>query len=121
MMDFEELESVCKTTLEEEIVRLENFLKNEHKIKKKSARELSREDRFNEDNLNHRDEKMAKEKIQDCKDALKRIENKTFGVCVDFGFNFTCKGRIPNARLMAWPYAKRCVPCQEKRDKQKIC
>jgi len=40
--------------------------------------------------------------------ALKRIEDKTFGVCTE------CVNAIPEARLKAIPYAETCMKCQEK-------
>lgn len=39
--------------------------------------------------------------------ALRRIEEGTYGECVD------CGEDIPRARLDATPAAARCVPCQE--------
>ena len=45
-------------------------------------------------------------------DALKRIEEGTFGICED------CKITIAKSRLKAVPYARLCVKCQEKRDKR---
>ncbi|MBU0547492.1 MAG: TraR/DksA family transcriptional regulator [Candidatus Omnitrophica bacterium] len=44
-------------------------------------------------------------------DALKRIEEETFGFCDD------CKGRITKIRLKAVPSARLCIKCQEKREK----
>jgi len=40
--------------------------------------------------------------------ALERIENGTYGDCVD------CEQPIPKERLKAVPTATRCVPCKEK-------
>lgn len=45
-------------------------------------------------------------------DALKRIEDGTFGICED------CKCHIARTRLKAVPQARLCVKCQEKRDKK---
>ncbi len=44
--------------------------------------------------------------------ALKRIEEGTFGICED------CKGRIPRRRLVANPSATLCVQCQGIRERQ---
>lgn len=41
-------------------------------------------------------------------EALKRVADGSFGLCVDCGVG------IPNARLHANPTALRCVGCQEK-------
>jgi RNA polymerase-binding protein DksA len=45
-------------------------------------------------------------------DALKRIEEGTFGVCED------CKIIIAKNRLKAIPQARLCVKCQEKREEK---
>lgn len=44
-------------------------------------------------------------------DALKKIEDGTFGICED------CRCLITKTRLKAVPYARLCVKCQEKREK----
>jgi RNA polymerase-binding protein DksA len=46
-------------------------------------------------------------------EALKRIEGKTFGVCLE------CEKPIAKQRLMAMPSASLCVECQSKEDPQK--
>ncbi|MDD5424035.1 MAG: TraR/DksA family transcriptional regulator [Candidatus Omnitrophica bacterium] len=46
-------------------------------------------------------------------EALKRIEDKTFGICLE------CEKPIAKQRLMAMPYAGLCVDCQSKEDPQK--
>jgi len=45
-------------------------------------------------------------------DALKRIEEGTFGICDD------CKSTITKIRLRAVPSARLCIKCQEKREKK---
>jgi DnaK suppressor protein len=45
--------------------------------------------------------------------ALKRIEDKSFGECVE------CKKMIPFIRLDAIPYTETCLKCQEKLENQK--
>ena len=50
--------------------------------------------------------------IYEFDDALKRIEEGTFGVCED------CKSLIAKNRLKAVPYARLCVKCQEKKEKR---
>lgn len=44
-------------------------------------------------------------------DALKRIENGTYGTCED------CSDKIPVKRLEAYLAAKRCVACKSKQEK----
>jgi RNA polymerase-binding protein DksA len=50
--------------------------------------------------------------IYELDDALKRIEDGTFGICED------CKGLIAKSRLKAVPSARLCVRCQEKKEKR---
>ena len=45
-------------------------------------------------------------------DALKRIEEGTFGICDD------CKSTITKIRLKAVPSARLCIKCQQKREKR---
>jgi DnaK suppressor protein len=40
-------------------------------------------------------------------EALDRIESGDYGVCL------SCEESIPDKRLMALPWARYCVPCQE--------
>ncbi len=44
-------------------------------------------------------------------EALKRVADGSFGLCLD------CGASIGTARLHANPTALRCVPCQEKRER----
>jgi DnaK suppressor protein len=44
-------------------------------------------------------------------DALKRIEEGTFGICEE------CKCAMTKTRLKAVPYARLCVKCQEKKER----
>ena len=44
--------------------------------------------------------------LGDIQAALQRIEAGTYGVCTD------CGGSITEARLRAYPTAKRCIACQ---------
>ena len=50
--------------------------------------------------------------IYELDDAIKKIEDGTFGICED------CKQLIAKTRLRAVPYARLCVKCQEKREKR---
>ena len=46
-------------------------------------------------------------------EALKRIEDKSFGICQE------CSTQITKVRLKAMPFAQHCVPCQESHEKNK--
>jgi RNA polymerase-binding protein DksA len=50
--------------------------------------------------------------IYELDDALKKIEDGTFGICEE------CKSLIAKNRLKAVPSARLCVKCQEKREKR---
>ncbi len=45
-------------------------------------------------------------------DAIKRIEEGTFGICDD------CNNTITKIRLKAVPSARLCIKCQQKREKR---
>lgn len=49
--------------------------------------------------------------LYELEDALKRIEEGTFGICEE------CKSPVTKARLKALPYARLCLDCQQKREK----
>jgi RNA polymerase-binding protein DksA len=53
----------------------------------------------------------AIEEIRDIDSALQRIEDGTYGQCID------CSLPIGYKRLEAFPTAKRCLPCQEQYEK----
>jgi RNA polymerase-binding transcription factor DksA len=44
-------------------------------------------------------------------DALRRLEQGTFGVCEE------CQAPIPKGRLQALPYARHCVRCASKNER----
>ena len=50
--------------------------------------------------------------MRDIEAALQRIKEGEYGVCID------CGDDIDFARLQAYPTAKRCIVCQEKRERE---
>jgi DnaK suppressor protein len=52
------------------------------------------------------------EEIRDIEAALQRTKDKSFGVCID------CGDDIAFTRLQAYPTAKRCLGCQERRERE---
>ena len=50
------------------------------------------------------------QELQDIDAALARIADRSYGICAD------CGSEIGRARLKAYPMAKRCLPCQEKKE-----
>ncbi len=59
-------------------------------------------------------EEHEREYMLEIEDALKRIDNKTYGLCQD------CGEPIPYERLKAIPTARYTVDCQEKLDNEKF-
>ena len=53
-----------------------------------------------------------RELLQKIEKALKRIEEKTFGLCSE------CKKTIREVRLKAIPYVETCLKCQEELEKK---
>jgi DnaK suppressor protein len=53
-----------------------------------------------------------KRKLLQIDDALDRIEDGTYGQCEE------CGVKIPRARLKVLPFAKFCVECQEKNERE---
>ena len=51
--------------------------------------------------------------LRDVKDALRRIHAGDFGTCVD------CEAAINPKRLVAVPWAARCIQCQEAVDRER--
>jgi len=54
-----------------------------------------------------------REVLQKIEQALKRIDDKIFGACVE------CEKSIPHVRLNAIPYVETCLKCQEKIETKK--
>lgn len=89
------------------------FLKgrHEHLVAKRNATKTAQ---FEREELRPA-EYMYKERVlAQIETALKRLTNKTYGYCID------CSNEIPEERLMLFPQAERCVPCQKEREKIKL-
>lgn len=52
--------------------------------------------------------------LQNVKDALHRIEDRTYGKCEG------CKDEIPRKRLEAFPSARYCIACQSEFEKNGV-
>ena len=52
--------------------------------------------------------------MRDIEAAFQRIKDGTYGVCVD------CGDDVAFNRLQAYPTAKRCLVCQEKREREYV-
>ncbi len=53
-----------------------------------------------------------RKKLQEIEEALKRIKEGTYGICEE------CGDPIPEARLEVMPFARVCVDCKEKLEKE---
>lgn len=53
---------------------------------------------------------LNNQKLSSIEEALKKIEDKTYGICVD------CEENILEKRLLANPYFLTCVSCAEERE-----
>lgn len=53
-----------------------------------------------------------KRKLKQIDDALDRIEDDTYGLCEE------CGVKIPKQRLKVMPFARFCVDCQEKSERE---
>ena len=62
--------------------------------------------------LVEKEDKMEEDEIHLVEDALQRIADNTFGLCLD------CGSAIPVERLRVVPYARYCVLCAEKMEKE---
>ena len=53
-----------------------------------------------------------KRKLHQIDDALDKIEDNTYGLCEE------CSAKIQRARLKVLPFAKCCIDCQEKNERE---
>ncbi len=100
-------------------------------MRKELLKEVSQSMRVESDHLKHdigdfydhassdRDRELAlmladreREKLTHVDDALKRIENGTYGICE------SCEEEIDRDRLAAMPFTKLCLSCQEDLERQ---
>lgn len=52
--------------------------------------------------------------LRDIELAFQRIKNGEYGLCID------CGDDVPFNRLQAYPTAKRCIVCQQKREREYV-
>ncbi len=70
---------------------------------------LSRMEAIGEKSVNEARHVNVKLRLEKLKNALKRMEDGNYGICV------RCKEEIPFGRLQAVPETLICVPCAEKK------
>jgi len=100
-----------KLRLETEVASLKKFLDEtpDPLIITPADREYEVGDAWNIRNVAKHNHNAAREKLADCEAALTRMEDGTYGICID------CHKEIAEDRLQALPEAKRCTPCQSKK------
>lgn len=66
---------------------------------------------YNAKEVERQNHAATKALLEDCEAALKRMDDGTYGICV----NVDCGKEINEDRLTARPEASRCIECQEKK------
>jgi RNA polymerase-binding protein DksA len=108
-----------KESLQKEIQRIER--ENLHRLARESSGDLSdypmhMADVATDDNDRQKElELMNSERVilAETEEALSRIENGTYGFCVD------CGVRIKEKRLEAKPYARLCIECKKREERER--
>ncbi len=55
-----------------------------------------------------------REELEEIEEALKRLDEGTYGICI------SCGAQIPIERLKIKPFARYCVKCREKHEREKF-
>ena len=88
---------------EQEIVRLEEVVKP---ISPENAiGRVSRMEAINSKSINETGLRQARERVIDLKNALTRLNDDSFGICVK------CGNPIPLRRILLMPETRACVKC----------
>ncbi len=66
---------------------------------------ISRMDAINNKSVNEASLRQARDKKRKLEEALKKLDEPGFGVCI------RCGQLIPEERIMLMPHAKKCVRC----------
>ncbi|MCU4175145.1 TraR/DksA family transcriptional regulator [Carboxylicivirga sp. N1Y90] len=69
---------------------------------------VSRMDAINNKSVNDAALRQSERKLKNLKEALQRLNDADFGVCV------SCKGAIPAGRLVLMPESRKCMRCASK-------
>jgi DnaK suppressor protein len=109
--------SVARKRLEEmrdDLDRTVAILRGEHPLARGGAAESGDAGaNLTEADRNQAAVQAALEQRTEVAAALARIDDGSYGRCVD------CGNEIPDPRLEARPTTVRCVPCQSKRDRRR--
>lgn len=107
--------NTAKAALLEEETRLRIYLRPDSTVREGIEVQYQADELDNITSLQQREHAVgdilrATNKLARVGAAIKRIADNSFGVCVE------CENPIPERRLLALPWAERCVPCQERLD-----
>jgi DnaK suppressor protein len=98
-------------TLERKMSELARILRNRVDIAiQKSADQMDEIQYATERDLAIQNVDRDSALLREVKAALRRIQDATFGTCID------CEEAISSKRLAAVPWAARCIQCQEAAD-----
>jgi len=100
---------LCRESLEADIKRLETWLDDNPLTVSESDKEFEEGDALNSWDVKKQNHQASSALLDDCRAAVKRLEDGTYGKCV------TCQVWINPDRIIAHPEASRCRPCQEKK------
>ena len=101
--------------LEQKAVDLDQLLRKRDDIAiEKSADQMDEIQYASERELAIRNVDRESGLLREVKAALRRIQDGTFGTCME------CESAISPRRLLAVPWASRCIRCQEATDRQAI-
>jgi DnaK suppressor protein len=99
--------------LEQKAVDLDRLLRNRDDIAiEKSADQMDEIQLDSERELAIRNVDRDTVLLREVKAALRRIQDGTFGTCME------CESTISPRRLIAVPWAPRCIQCQEATDRE---
>lgn len=107
LSEFEELLRRRKARLVDDVLGLERAWTDKSEADGAHASHMAESgtDTFEEDVRLARME-SAGEEMEEIEEALRRIEEGTFGICEE------CRAKIGVERLRAIPYARLCIPCK---------
>lgn len=110
MLDLGKITEQLESRKKEVLIRLERITRNVTSRLEADSEEqvVVRENQEVLDDLGN----MARTELEQINSALNRIESGDYGICIDCGVD------IPEPRLIANPFALRCVGCEEKREQQ---
>lgn len=97
---------LCRESLESDVKRIEEWLKKNPLTVSESDKEFEKGDEFNARAVKKQNHKASTALLNDCRAALKKMEDESYGICV------VCGSEIDEDRLIARPEASRCSkPC----------